>query len=95
MVTNTKLWASGYDIYDRLSRPMQQFLEGLTATHDARFFLEEAERLGHPIRTGFRGSPLNFGSTLQATHPVIRTNRKYILPCLNLAVLSKKPVTRC
>ena len=55
---------------------MQTFLEGLTATHDARFFLDEAERLGNPLRNGIRGSPLNFGSKLQAEHPVIRTNRK-------------------
>ncbi len=53
---------------------MQKFLEGLTATHDAKFFLEEAERLGNPLREGIRGSPLNFGASLQATHPVIRTN---------------------
>lgn len=57
---------------------MQTFLEGLTATHDARFFLDEAERLGNPLRDGIRGSPLNFGSKLQAEHPVIRTNRKYL-----------------
>jgi hypothetical protein len=56
---------------------MQTFLEGLTATHDARFFLDEAERLGNPLRDGIRGSPLNFGSKLQAEHPVIRTNRKF------------------
>ncbi|KAI8936663.1 hypothetical protein NX059_007060 [Plenodomus lindquistii] len=68
------LWASGYEIYDRLSPAMQQFLEGLTATHDAKFFLEEAERLGNPIRKGIRGSPLNFGESLSAVHPVIRTN---------------------
>ncbi|KFZ00928.1 hypothetical protein V501_10340 [Pseudogymnoascus sp. VKM F-4519 (FW-2642)] len=68
------LWASGYEIYDRLSPTMQTFLEGLTATHDARFFLDEAERLGNPLRDGIRGSPLNFGSKLQAEHPVIRTN---------------------
>ncbi|KAF2107009.1 hypothetical protein BDV96DRAFT_589980 [Lophiotrema nucula] len=68
------LWASGYEIYDRLSSAMQIFLEGLTATHDAKFFLEEAERLGYPLRKGFRGSPLNFGERLTATHPVIRTN---------------------
>lgn len=55
---------------------MQQFLEGLTATHDAKFFLDEAERLGQPLRDGIRGSPLNQGNSLQATHPVIRTNRK-------------------
>lgn len=68
------LWASGYEIYDRLSPAMQQFLEGLTATHDAKFFLEEAERLGNPIRKGIRGNPLNFGEALSAVHPVIRTN---------------------
>lgn len=70
------LWASGYEIYDRLSPAMQQFLEGLTATHAAKFFLEEAERLGNPIRKGVRGNPLNFGESLSAVHPVIRTNRK-------------------
>jgi alpha-ketoglutarate-dependent taurine dioxygenase len=70
------LWASGYEIYDRLSPAMQQFLEGLTATHDAKFFLQEAERLGNPIRKGIRGNPLNFGEALSAVHPVIRTNRE-------------------
>lgn len=68
------MWASGYEIYDRLSPAMQTFLEGLTATHDAKFFLEEAERLGNPLRTTIRGHPLNHGSSLTATHPVIRTN---------------------
>ncbi|KAB5547078.1 alpha-ketoglutarate-dependent taurine dioxygenase [Coniochaeta sp. 2T2.1] len=68
------LWASGYEIYDRLSEPIREMLKGLTATHDAKFFLDEAERLGNPIRAGERGSPLNFGSGLVATHPVIRTN---------------------
>ena len=68
------LWASGYEIYDRLSSPMQIFLEGLTATHDATFFLDEATRLGNPLRKGIRGHPLNQGDGLTATHPVIRTN---------------------
>lgn len=68
------LWASGYEIYDRLSPAMQVFLEGLTATHDAKFFLEEAERLGNPLRKGIRGHPLNQGDSLTAVHPVIRTN---------------------
>ena len=68
------LWASGYEIFDRLSPAMQVFLEGLTATHDAKFFLEEAARLGNPVRKGIRGSPLNQGESLTAVHPVIRTN---------------------
>jgi alpha-ketoglutarate-dependent taurine dioxygenase len=68
------LWASGYEAYNRLSPSMQIFLEGLTATHDAKFFLEEASRLGNPLRKGNRGSPLNYGDKLTAVHPVIRTN---------------------
>lgn len=53
---------------------MKGFLEGLTATHDASFFHDEAARLGNPIRRGVRGSPLNQGTDLWAEHPVIRTN---------------------
>jgi alpha-ketoglutarate-dependent taurine dioxygenase len=53
---------------------MRTFLEGLTATHDASFFHEEAERLGNPLRRDQRGSPLNQGGDLWAIHPVIRTN---------------------
>ncbi|KAH7311494.1 hypothetical protein B0I35DRAFT_462872 [Stachybotrys elegans] len=68
------LWASGYEIYDRLSEPMRAFLEGLTATHDASFFHDEAARLGNPLRKGVRGSPLNQGGDLKAVHPVVRTN---------------------
>ncbi|CAI7648931.1 unnamed protein product [Penicillium discolor] len=68
------LWASGYEVYDRLSPEMARFLEGLTATHDATFFHDEARRLGNPLRKGIRGSPLNQGEELKATHPVIRTN---------------------
>ncbi|KAB8074197.1 hypothetical protein BDV29DRAFT_191104 [Aspergillus leporis] len=68
------LWASGYEIYDRLSPEMAEFLERLTATHDATFFHDEARRLGNPLRKGIRGSPLNSGEELTAIHPVIRTN---------------------
>ncbi|KAL3473831.1 hypothetical protein BJX99DRAFT_248651 [Aspergillus californicus] len=68
------IWASGYEIYDRLSPEMASFLERLTATHDASFFHDEARRLGNPLRKGIRGSPLNQGEGLTAIHPVIRTN---------------------
>lgn len=57
---------------------MASFLEGLTATHDASFFHDEARRLGNPLRTGERGSPLNKGEELRSVHPVIRTNRELI-----------------
>lgn len=68
------LWASGYEIYDKLSPSMAAWLETLTATHDATFFHDEARRLGNPLRETPRGHPLNIGSGLTTTHPVIRTN---------------------
>ncbi|CZS96905.1 probable taurine catabolism dioxygenase [Rhynchosporium graminicola] len=68
------LWASGYEIYDRLSPATAAYLENLTAIHDGNFFNGIAERLGNPLRTDARGSILNQGSNLQARHPVIRTN---------------------
>lgn len=73
------LWASGYEVYDRLSPALRALLEGLTATHDAKFFLEEARLLGNPLRKDVRGSPLNQGDGLTAVHPVIRTNRESLL----------------
>lgn len=68
------LWASGYEIYDRLSPSMAAYLETLTATHDATFFHEESARLGNPLRTTPRGHPLNVGSSLISVHPIVRTN---------------------
>lgn len=68
------LWASGYEVYDRLSASMAAYLETLTATHDATFFHDEAARLGNPLRQTPRGHPLNVGTSLTTTHPVIRTN---------------------
>ncbi len=55
-----------------------EVFRGLKATHDATFFLDEAEQLGNPIRKGIRGSPLNKGSSLKADHPIMRTNREYL-----------------
>lgn len=72
----SQLWASGYEAYDRLSPATAAYLEGLTAIHDANVFNGIAERLGHSLRDGIRGSELNQGKNLQAVHPVIRTNRK-------------------
>ncbi|KZP12778.1 TauD-domain-containing protein [Athelia psychrophila] len=67
------LWASGYEAYDRLSPAFARFLEGLTAVHNADFFVDYARRTGIPIQDP-RGSPENTGSDLTAVHPVIRTH---------------------
>lgn len=68
------LWASGYEIYDRISEPYQKFLETLTATFAQPGFIAAAERGGFQIYDKPRGSPLNVGKELKAVHPVVRTN---------------------
>ncbi|RAH50588.1 TauD/TfdA dioxygenase family protein [Aspergillus brunneoviolaceus CBS 621.78] len=68
------LWASGYELYDRISEPYQKFLEGLTATYAQPGFNEIAKNNGFDVFVGPRGAPENVGEVLQATHPVICTN---------------------
>jgi len=68
------LWASGYEVYDRLSPSFAKYLETLEALHEARFFHTIAAGLGNKLREGQRGSPGNVGGHLEAVHPVIRTN---------------------
>ncbi|GKZ38904.1 hypothetical protein AbraIFM66950_011477 [Aspergillus brasiliensis] len=64
------LWASGYEVYDRISKPYRAFLEGLSATHVGSGF----KRMGVKVYTGERGAPVNVGDELEAVHPVVRTN---------------------
>lgn len=68
------LWASGYEVYDRLSPAYQQFLSTLTATYAQPKFNESAAKNGYSLYSAARGSPLNVGDALQAIHPVVRTN---------------------
>ncbi|KFX89630.1 hypothetical protein V495_01188 [Pseudogymnoascus sp. VKM F-4514 (FW-929)] len=68
------IWASGYEMYDRLSAPYQRFLEGLTAKHANPDFQAAAARVGFEIHPGPRGAAENVGQDLIANHPVIRTN---------------------
>jgi alpha-ketoglutarate-dependent taurine dioxygenase len=68
------LWASGYELYDRLSEPYQKFFEGLTATYAQPGFAVAARENGFELYDKPRGSPENVGSVLRAVHPVIRTN---------------------
>lgn len=70
------LWASGYEIYDRFSKPYQKFFESLTATFIGDGFIKVAA--ANPelvtIYEDERGSPQNKGRALSASHPVVRTN---------------------
>ncbi|KAJ3025110.1 UNVERIFIED_CONTAM: hypothetical protein HDU68_007450 [Siphonaria sp. JEL0065] len=68
------LWASAYEVYDRLSPAFQKFLEGLTATHSAQHFHGAAAAAGTTLNAGPRGAPEDVGLELTAVHPVIRTN---------------------
>ncbi|ETI26740.1 hypothetical protein G647_10185 [Cladophialophora carrionii CBS 160.54] len=68
------LWASGYELYDRISEPYQKFLESLTATFAQPAFNHVAEKGGFELYTKERGAPENVGSELKAIHPVVRTN---------------------
>lgn len=53
------MWASGYELYDRLSPPYQKFFESLTATHDVPGLRDAAERMD--VYKGERGAPDNIG----------------------------------
>lgn len=64
------LWASGYEIYDRISKPYQKFLETLTASCVGVTFHDMVANEGFELYTDPRGSPLNVGNFLSATHPV-------------------------
>ncbi|KZZ95500.1 Taurine catabolism dioxygenase TauD/TfdA [Moelleriella libera RCEF 2490] len=68
------LWASGYEIYDRISAPYQAFLESLTATFAQPNFAAVAEKQGFQLYDKPRGAPENVGRDLKAVHPVVRTN---------------------
>ncbi|OAA67118.1 Taurine catabolism dioxygenase TauD/TfdA [Niveomyces insectorum RCEF 264] len=68
------LWASGYDIYDSISKPYQQFLETLSVTFEQPHFATIAEKAGFALYDKPRGAPENVGKELKAIHPLVRTN---------------------
>ncbi|KAJ5259385.1 hypothetical protein N7478_012366 [Penicillium angulare] len=70
------LWASGYEMYDRFSKPYQKFFEGLTATYRGDGFLKAADADPEKvfIHAEPRGNPLNIGKALETVHPIVRTN---------------------
>ncbi|KAJ9645498.1 hypothetical protein H2204_001078 [Knufia peltigerae] len=67
------LWVSGYELYDRLSPPMQAFFESLTATCAQPVFKSATEAGGYEVMTP-RGSPLNTDLNFSPVHPVVRTH---------------------
>ncbi len=55
------LWASGYEVYDRLSPTWQKIAEGLTATHQNPEFQRVSAEHGVDLIAEDRGSPENKG----------------------------------
>ncbi|EGS19682.1 uncharacterized protein CTHT_0041630 [Thermochaetoides thermophila DSM 1495] len=68
------LWASGYELYDRISPTLRSFLDTLVAHYAQPGFNEAAKRNNFQLYTAPRGAPENVGEALEAIHPVIRTN---------------------
>ncbi|KAJ5543572.1 hypothetical protein N7535_005996 [Penicillium sp. DV-2018c] len=66
------LWASGYEVYDRISEPYQKFLEGLTATCAQPRFNEAARENDFTVHPGPRGAPENsdFSTAIWDNRPV-------------------------
>ncbi|KAF1996008.1 TauD-domain-containing protein [Amniculicola lignicola CBS 123094] len=68
------LWASGYELYDRLSEPYQKFFESLTGTYAQPGFALAAKENDFELYSKPRGAPENVGTELIAEHPIVRTN---------------------
>ncbi|KAL8731580.1 MAG: hypothetical protein Q9166_003268 [cf. Caloplaca sp. 2 TL-2023] len=60
------LWSSQYAAYDLLSKPMQQYLEGLSALHSAQMQADGSRAAGRPVRR----DPIITKHPLVRTHPV-------------------------
>jgi alpha-ketoglutarate-dependent taurine dioxygenase len=73
-ISTDTLWASGYEVYDRISPTLQHFFDSLTATYAQPGFNEAADRNGFKLYSAERGAPENVGEILEAIHPVVRTN---------------------
>jgi alpha-ketoglutarate-dependent taurine dioxygenase len=61
------LWASGYELYDRLSPDFQKLAEGLTATHHQPGFVKVANEFGEALIEQDRGAPENTGLDFKAS----------------------------
>jgi alpha-ketoglutarate-dependent taurine dioxygenase len=60
------LWASGYELYDRLSPAIQKLADSLTATHFQPNFVKVKETFGADLIDEYRGAPENTGLDFKA-----------------------------
>ncbi|ETS77637.1 hypothetical protein PFICI_09699 [Pestalotiopsis fici W106-1] len=68
------LWASGYEIYDRLTEPYKKFFDSLTATHYNDGLYKYGKANPDKMFTGPRGAAQNTGLDFKSHHPLVRTH---------------------
>ncbi|PYH93835.1 alpha-ketoglutarate-dependent sulfonate dioxygenase [Aspergillus ellipticus CBS 707.79] len=68
------LWASGYELYDRLSPPYKRFYDTLTATHQSPALAEVGRKNPKGMDSGPRGASGNVGLEFCTQHPLVRTH---------------------
>lgn len=67
-------WASGYEVYDRMSPSLRAYLDTLTSTFAKPRTLEALGKASDVDFSIPRGCPENVGDDFESVHPVIRTN---------------------
>lgn len=68
------LFANGYALYERFSKPFQTFLEGLTGRYAQPGFNAFGKANNFRLYSEARGAPENVGEDLESTHPIVRIN---------------------
>ncbi|KAJ5095775.1 alpha-ketoglutarate-dependent sulfonate dioxygenase [Penicillium alfredii] len=68
------MWASSYEILERISPAYRKFLESLTVTMAQTRYESACKAKNIKLYTDARGSPANVGTGLGAVHPMVRTN---------------------
>ncbi|KAJ3310633.1 hypothetical protein HDV04_004876 [Boothiomyces sp. JEL0838] len=80
------IWSSQYEAYNRLSKPFQKFLEGLTAIHSAKEQAEMARRTGLPLRR----EPVVNEHPVVRTHPVTGKKALFVNPMFTRSIVGLK-----
>ncbi|KAI9306430.1 hypothetical protein BJ944DRAFT_263565 [Cunninghamella echinulata] len=81
------IWSSAYTAYDRLSKPLQQFLETLSATHYADQLIGVAKEFGHTIH---REYPTDTVHPVIRTHPVTGWKGLFVQPGFTRSIVGLK-----
>ncbi|KAJ3318322.1 hypothetical protein HDV06_000555 [Boothiomyces sp. JEL0866] len=80
------IWSSQYEAYNRLSKPFQKFLEGLTAIHSAKEQADMAIRTGLPLRR----EPVINEHPIVRTHPVTSKKALFVNPMFTRSIVGLK-----